>query len=146
MTTELLENEIKDFSVIYSDDVDSAALFSEICHLKQIHTSNISPSNDVMKPLTLLNKIAESNLTILFPNVCVVLRIFLTIPVTVATGERSFSKLSLVKNKLRNSSTQERVVSLSSLSIESELARTIDFTKIIDTFANMKARKVPLHV
>ena len=30
--------------------------------------------------------------------------------------------------------------------LESELARTIDFTKIIDTFANIKARKVPLNV
>ena len=101
MTTELLENEIKDFSAIYSNDVDSAALFSEMCHLKQIHTSNISPSNDVMKPLTLLNKIVETNLTVLFPNVCVVLRIFLTIPVTVATGERSFCKLSLAKKQTK---------------------------------------------
>ena len=49
MTTEELENEIKDFSIIYSDDVDSAALFSEICHLKQIRKSNISPSNSVIK-------------------------------------------------------------------------------------------------
>ena len=50
MTTEELENEIKDFSIIYSDDVDSAALFSEICHLKQIPKSNISPgSNSVIK-------------------------------------------------------------------------------------------------
>ena len=88
-----------------------------------------------MKPLSLLNKIVETNLTVLLPNVCVVLRIFLTIPATVATGE-------FCKNKLGNSSTQERLVSLSLLSIESELVRTIDFTKIINTFANVKARKV----
>ena len=122
MTTELLENEIKDFSIIYPDDVNSAALFSKICHLKQIHTSNISPSNDVMKPLTLLNKIAESNLTILFPNVCVVLHIFLTIPLAVATDERSFGKLSFVtKKQLRNSSPQERLVSPSLLSLSLNL-------------------------
>ena len=55
-----------------------------------------------MKPLSLLNKIVETNLTVLFPNLCTVLRIFLTIPVTVATGERSFSKLSFVKKKIKN--------------------------------------------
>ena len=38
--------------------------------------------------------------------------------------------------------SQGRLVSLSLLSIESELARKVDFNKIIDIFANAKARKV----
>ncbi|XP_050065578.1 uncharacterized protein LOC126554562 [Aphis gossypii] len=35
--------------------------------------------------------------------------IFLIIPVTVASAERSFSKLKLIKNYLRNSTSQERL-------------------------------------
>ena len=141
MTTEMLKDDIDRFCDIYTDDVDRAALYNEACLLKQIHSSNISPSNDI-KPLDLLNKITQVNLAGLLPNICIALRIFLTLPVTVASAERSFSKLSFVKNKLRNSSTQECLVALSLLSIESELARTVDFSKIIDTFASVKARKV----
>ena len=95
--------------------------------LKQVHKANISSSDEVVKPLDLLNKPTKLKLNYLFPNICVGLRIFLTLPVTVASGERSFSKLAYVKNKLRNSSTQDRMVALSLLSIESELAREIDF-------------------
>ena len=38
------------------------------------------------------------------------------------------------------------MVALSLLSIESELAREIDFNDIIDVFAKDKARKVPLWI
>jgi len=38
----------------------------------------------------------------LFPNICISLRIFLTIPATVASPERFFSKFELVKNYLRS--------------------------------------------
>ena len=54
------------------------------------------------------------------------------------------SKLKIIKNKLRNSSVQERLVALSTLSIESDLARKVDFNEVIDAFAAKKVRKVPL--
>ena len=97
-----------------------------------------------VKPIDLLNRIPQLKLQCLFPNIIIAIRIFLTLPVTVATGERSFSKLSFIKNKFRNSSTQDRVVSLSMLSIECDLARQIDFDSVIDIFAQAKARRVPL--
>ena len=65
-------------------------------------------------------------------------------PVTVATAERSFSKLKLIKNYLRSTMTQERLVDLTVLGIESDLARQIDFNDIIDKFAKEKARRVPI--
>ena len=45
-----------------------------------------------MKPLDVLNYLCQSNLITLYPNTAVALRILLTIPVSVASGERSFSK------------------------------------------------------
>ena len=42
----------------------------------------------------------------LFPNVCISLGMFLTIPATVASAERFFSKLKLVKNYLRSALSQ----------------------------------------
>lgn len=67
--------------------------------------------------------------------------IFLTIPVTVAFAERSFSKLKLIKNYLRNSISQERLSGISILNIERRRTSEIDIEKIIDNFANAKTRK-----
>lgn len=146
MTTETLRDDVTKMSTKYSDDVDDEELYTEISRLKQIHKANISPSDDAVKPFDLLNKITKLKLTSLFPNICVALRIFLTMPVTVASGERSFSKLAYIKNKLRNSSTQDRLVALSMLSIECELAREVNFDTVIDVFAQTKARKAVIAV
>ena len=104
-----MKENVKEFSASYSDDVNGKDIYIEVCQLKQVHKANISSSDEVVKPLDLLNKPTKLKLNYLFPNLCVALRIFLTLPVTVASGERSFSKLAYVKNKLRNSSTQDRI-------------------------------------
>ena len=44
-----------------------------------------------------------------FADVLAACLIFLTIPVTVASAEKNFSKLKLIKNFLRNSISQERL-------------------------------------
>ena len=77
----------------------------------------------------------------LFSNVCISLRIFLTIPATVASAERFFSKLKLVKSYLRSTMSQTRLVELARLNIESSIARQVDFDRVIRNFANKKARK-----
>ena len=62
--------------------------------------------------------------------------------VIAASEEPSFSKLKLIKNFMRSTMIQDRLTDLAVLSIESELARTVDFKDIIHDFADMKARKV----
>ena len=61
--------------------------------------------------------------------------------VTNCTGERSFSKLKLILNYLRNTMGQERLSSLAILSIESEILRAIDMTDVVEKFIHQKARK-----
>ena len=77
-------------------------------------------------------------------NFVIAYRILLTSPVSVATGERSFSKLKIIKNYLRNSMTQERLNDLAIISIEHESANAIQYDDIIDDFASKKARKQSL--
>jgi len=77
----------------------------------------------------------------LFPNVCISLRIFLTIATTVASAERFFNKLKFVKNYLRSAMSQTRLVDLARLNIEPSIARQVDFDNVIRTFANKNTRK-----
>lgn len=63
---------------------------------------------------------------------------------SVALGERTFSKLKIIKNYLRSKTRVEGLNNLLILSIENQLARSIDFNSIIDDFAGKKARKVVL--
>jgi len=49
-------------------------------------------------PLELLQFIQKYNLDTSAPNMLIMLRIFITIAVSVTTCERSFSKLKLIKN------------------------------------------------
>lgn len=64
--------------------------------------------------------------------------LFLTIPVTVASAERSFLKLKLIKNYLKTTMVQERFSRLSVISIENRIARNINLEEIIKPFAEMK--------
>jgi len=70
--------------------------------------------------------------------------LFSTLPVTVSTAERSFSKLKLIKlikSNLHSSIAQDRLDSLALISIENKAARQLDLEEVVDKFAHSKARK-----
>lgn len=76
-----------------------------------------------------------------FTEVYTAMLLFHTIPVTSASAERSFSKLKIIKNYLRNSMAQDRLRYLSLLAIENIVASNLDLSEVIDRFAQIKARK-----
>lgn len=117
-------------------DIDGNLLCDEILGL-QHHLKDSQAT-----PIKVLDFIKKHSLQELFPNTWITLRILLTIPVTVASGERSFSKLKLIKTYLRSTMSQIRLTSLATLSIENEIAENLDFSSVIKEFANRKARKV----
>ena len=77
-----------------------------------------------------------------FPNAYIAFRIMLTIPISVASAERSFSKLKLIKNYLRSTMSQERLNGLAMLSIEKEMLEELDYKSLIKNFASQRARKI----
>jgi len=62
--------------------------------------------------------------------------------VTVATAERSFSKLKLIKNYLRSVMNQDRLSALSILSIEHEEANYLKYSPQYYRFADKKIQKI----
>ena len=64
-----------------------------------------------------------------------VLKLLFTLPVTVASAERSFSKLKLIKNYLRSTMSTNRLNALAILSIEKEIVKEYDFSNIINDMA-----------
>ena len=77
-------------------------------------------------------------------NFTVLLRIILTLCISVATCERSLSQLKLVKTYLRSQMSQLRLSSLAMLFIEREVSNMLEFDEVIKDFAIKKARKINL--
>lgn len=80
----------------------------------------------------------------MFPSICILLRIFNTMSVSVAEGERSFSKMKIIMNYFRATMGQERLSSFMMLSIENELARSVSYEEVISNLSSRKARKICL--
>jgi hypothetical protein len=76
-----------------------------------------------------------------YPNASIAHRILFIVHVTVASAERSFSKLKLLKNYLRSAMSQERLNRLATLCIEKKLLDDIDINSIIDDFVSKNVRR-----
>ena len=100
-------------------------------------------SNATIKDLAELLIVKHSSIMTSVPDVVTVFKIFLTLPVTVASAERSFSKLKLIKNYMymRSNMSQDMLSGLSILSIENERARNLDLSEIVKQFAEKNARR-----
>ncbi len=116
-------------------DLDSRELVQEIKNFPDL------PSK-TMSLLELITFMHDKDLSEIYPNFWTALRIALTLPVTVAQAERSFSKLKLIKSYLRSTMSQERLTGLAVISINHSIGEQISYDDIIDDFASRKARKV----
>ena len=76
-----------------------------------------------------------------YPNISVTYRILLTVHVTVASAERSFSKLKLLKNYLRSTMLQDRLNGLVMCCIEKDILDNIDLDIVLNDFASRNARR-----
>lgn len=118
-----------------NSDINGSDLLTELDIAKQLFPENVK------LPIEAAMFINTNNLQDVMPNLWVALRIMLTIPITVASSERSFSKLKLIKTYLRSSVSEDRLNSLAILSIENDIAKQINVESAIKRFADLKARK-----
>ena len=127
----------------YKTDLNKEELFQEVESFKH-HAMETDDGLKTAHAKAMLQIIYKHGLQDAYPNLTTALKIFLTLPVTVASAERSFSKLKIVKNYLRSTMEQDRLSNLSIISIEHQRTSSISFDDIINTFAAKKARKVTI--
>ena len=126
------------FQLKYSKHV-SNDIESEMLLLKRIFDVNFKI--DKVAPKNIFEQILKLRLSNVFPNVLIALRIFLSLPATVASNERSFSVLKRIKSFYRSKMSQERLNGLAMLNINSDKAKLLDYSSVINEFAQKKARK-----
>ena len=98
-----LVHQCADFGVVYEGDVNGAALYQEITDCQMLFANRQTlPST----PEELLKVTIQYGKDV-FPNLQTALQILLTMPVSVASCERSFSKLKIIKTYLRSTMAQE---------------------------------------
>ncbi|KAJ1262638.1 hypothetical protein BS78_09G124200 [Paspalum vaginatum] len=112
-------------------DIDGKELHVELKFLQDFIPT------EVMGPLDILKFVKRMGC---FPNALIAYRIFLTIHVTVASAERSFSKLKLVKSCMRSTMKQERLNGLATNALENDVLEKIKYEHMIEDFISKNTR------
>ncbi|XP_060845960.1 zinc finger MYM-type protein 1-like [Rhopalosiphum padi] len=135
---DILREKSKQLVAIYSEDLEPD-LENEIIQFKTIvkHFSE----EEKLSMHSLLEALIKSKLNDSFPNVEIALKLFVSIPCSNSSGERSFSVLKRVKNYQRTSLSNEKMSSLALMSIENNLLQCMDWNSFIKEFASQKAKK-----
>lgn len=125
----------------YCDEIEVDNFFDEFIQFQAYIESIDDVYQCKQNPHNQLKYLYEMNIQQTFPNVETILSIFLSIPCTNCSSERSFSVLERIKTRLRSILTEEGLDNLGLLSIESDLTSSLNFDDIINHFALKKNKK-----
>ena len=105
---------------------------------RTLQNKEMESINDVLREIYLLKEA--------FPTLVKLLQIALTIAVSTAQCEQSFSALKRIKVFLCSTMSEQRLTDLALLSIEKELSQTLSLDDVIDRFAAADTnRRIVLH-
>ena len=108
-------------------------------YIRSHPTLSISPMNGIGELAIALNK---SNAHLVFPLIYKLITLILTLPVSSATAERSFSAMKIIKTRLRTKMGDQFMMDLMSIYIEKDISKHITVEAIIKRFKQMGARRV----
>lgn len=123
----------KELILAFSNDVDEIAALGEF-RLWWTKWESTGPS---LRPSTGLDALPHCDSTF-YPNIYKLLQILVTLPLTTATAERSFSSLRRLKTYLRSTMSEERLVGLALLYCHRDI--NINHSDVIDRFAKLPRR------
>ena len=131
---------VKEVGELYKADLPSPQLLSTEFNRWKIKCTSMQPDK---RPSTL-----EAALQCCdgddFPNICILLVIACTLPVTTCETERSNSQLKLLKTYLRSTMTEERLSALALIKVHRRMVADLDFDHLVVEFANKHPRRMAL--
>ncbi|XP_029341950.1 zinc finger MYM-type protein 1-like [Acyrthosiphon pisum] len=104
-----------------------------------LHKWKQQPINE--RPCTALESYMQCDED-MFPTIRTLMQVLATLPVSVASAERSFSTLRRVKTWLRSRMTEDRLSALCLINVYNNLDVINEIDRIIDIFANSKNRRM----
>ncbi|PRQ27878.1 putative HAT dimerization domain, ribonuclease H-like domain-containing protein [Rosa chinensis] len=90
----------------------------------------------------LCRRLVETRKSAFFPMIYRLICLILTLPVSTATTERTFSSMNIIKSRLRNKMEDDFLDDLMVLYIEKEFADRIDNDSVISEFEVSGPRRV----
>ena len=126
----------------YEDDLSPAFTMQMVCFRASMR-AEIAKLHNITELAHMLI-VENASMSSGFVDIVTVLLLLLTLPVTVVTAERSFSKFKIIKNYLRNT-IQTRLRGLSLLAIERSRVENLSTDQLIEWYGEMKARKIKLN-
>ena len=144
--TEPSEDSLQNIETFYRSDIDERRLKNELEVFYTFVKQYISaiPRDPIVQLAQLL---VQSGLSV-FPQVAQLLRLYLLVPVSSCSAERSFSCLRHLKTWLRNTMGQNRLSSLAIMNIEREetvkLECDLGLESLVSKFNEMENRRLPL--
>ncbi|MFI5420324.1 MAG: hAT transposon family protein [Nitrososphaerales archaeon] len=130
---------------MYSEDfsaIERLGLESELRSFRSVVACHPDFASGFKSISDMLSIIIRSGLHESFPLYTRLIRLVLTLPVSTATTERSFSALKIVKTRLRTSMGDSWLVDLLTLYIEKEMGRDLSIDSVVSGFNGMKSRRV----
>lgn len=132
---ETLRQHCQDFANHFETDVVSSSLYEEIVDsLTLFRSGNKDFAKNAKDFLASLVQLGWD----VFPNLCIAYRLLLTVGYSIASCERSFSKLKLVETYLRSSMSNQRLSSLALISIEKKFLTTEVKEAVVQAFVDSK--------
>lgn len=110
----------KKVALTYPNDLCEEELIQE-CEIAKEYFEFDTPDFSHRK---MYSTIIKDGLICTMPNIEIILRIFLSLFCTNVPDERSFSKLKYVKNYLRSTMCEEKLISFALLSIEHDILKS----------------------
>ena len=122
-------------------DVDVPKLSSELNLLASFVKEVQSDLKDITSIQTVIDVMKQGKLTKVFSELHSVIKLYLTVPLSNATAERSFSALRRIKTYLRSTLTQEHLNHFLVLNAHRELLDRIDVNEVCQSVMKVNERR-----
>ena len=110
--------------------------------VKQISLNLKQVQMKVKSPVTAIGLLADSVLTSAFPNIYILLRLYVLVPQSEAVVERGFSRMKLTMNERRTNLDQKSLEALMRISHSTEALTPKEVRKVIDVWKSLRSRRI----